>query len=568
MKQNLFETRERAAELLKEAKEIWRQSDYSESLEGLENDPVFSLLIKALAYQENEIESDIEILRQEIVEDFARVMTPFEVGHAVPASAVVETMPLDSLAETTIDGDEEFRLNGEYGFMPLLRSKVFNVKVSDIERLDGRRWKVELEFKNPVTNLSGFSFAIKDSQYKSLSVKIKDAKLHLIRPWNQTQLPFSKYFNPDYLTYNHGEYYSGSMLPMDLFVRQNVRMYWIDNFESHNTHGEHSKVEMVFEFTGISEDFVFNAEKLALNTMVLVNATVKEATLSARSPIVRIAGYSDGDQNDSSQQFLHLIKPMADQLFFNTGLEVRRVSGDRFNQGSLIKLLNSIVNRYHSDFYAFQNLEEMKSDKLIFNLQELISRLIKTSRRDLPRNIAGVYLLLHDRGKMKKPDFSLNVKYLTTSGSAVNHALNMDSRFYSSSKFDDSKTRQIAAPVQGMDEVSSETLSKSLLKYYMVTGDRIVTPADIKLFCLTELQRRYTFSEDMVKSVKVDRRPTTENFGPGYEICTDILLAGTPMVRRSLSGKLPMLEIMLQKMMEVRSTGIYPIRVNISLADS
>lgn len=51
MKQNLFVTKQVAEELLKEAIAIWRQSNRSEHLEEMENDPVISLLMTALAYQ-------------------------------------------------------------------------------------------------------------------------------------------------------------------------------------------------------------------------------------------------------------------------------------------------------------------------------------------------------------------------------------------------------------------------------------------------------------------------------------------------------------------------------------
>ena len=49
MKQNIFETRQRTEELLQQAVTIWQQSVFSEQLEGLEQDPVFTLLMTALA---------------------------------------------------------------------------------------------------------------------------------------------------------------------------------------------------------------------------------------------------------------------------------------------------------------------------------------------------------------------------------------------------------------------------------------------------------------------------------------------------------------------------------------
>jgi len=51
----IFETQQRANEMLREALAIWRQSVRSDLLEGIENDPVFSLLMSAIAYQANRV---------------------------------------------------------------------------------------------------------------------------------------------------------------------------------------------------------------------------------------------------------------------------------------------------------------------------------------------------------------------------------------------------------------------------------------------------------------------------------------------------------------------------------
>lgn len=566
MKQTIFETRERANELLKNSLEVWRQSDFADALEGIENDPVFSLLIGALAYQENEFDNDIARLKEEITEDFARLMTPFEAGHALPASLVVSSQPSSSLAETLITGDSEFRV-GEFSFIPLFDSKVVNVSLGDIERLDGRRWKVELNFIYPLSSLNGFSFAVRGLDFRTLNVKIKGCLCQIIKPWNSSELPYSKYFNPDSLTYNHGEYFTGSMLPFDLFSQQNIRIFWIDNFEINSNEQEFNKLELIFEFTGIKEDFLFNVNNIVLNPIFLVNASVKEAVLSASHPIVRIAGYSESNRNEVSQQFLQLIRPKNNQLYSNTELEVRRISADRFNQGNLLKLLSSIVNKYHTDFYAFQNLEEMKSDRLIYNLQELVTKMIKKSQKDYLKNIAGVYLLLHERSRLKDHSFSLTVNYLTTAGEAVNETLNGDFNIQSPGNLNSNATLQIASPSRGLNEVSSESVSKTLLRYYMLTNDRIVTPSDIKLFCFKELQRRYSFGEETIRNIKVAQRQTKENYGPGYEICVDIFLTGSSMVKKILGKKLSQLEFVLQKMIEIRTTGIYPIRVNITIEE-
>lgn len=566
MKQTIFETKERANELLKKSLEIWRQSDFADALEGIENDPVFSLLIGALAYQENEFDNDIVRLKEEITEDFARLMTPFEAGHAMPASLVVSSQPSSSLAETKINGDSEFRI-GDFSFIPLFDSKVVNVSLGELERLDGRRWRLELNFRYPLSSLNGFSFAVKDLDFRTLNVKIKGCQCQIIKPWNYSEFPYSKYFNPESLIYNHGEYFTGSMLPFDLFAQQNIRIFWVDNFEINTNEQEFTKLELIFEFTGINEDFLFDVYNIVLNPLFLINASVKEVTLTSSHPIARITGYSESYRNENSQQFLQLIKPQTNQLHSNTELEVRRVAADRFNQANLVKLLSSIVNKYHTDFYAFQNLEEMKSDRLIYNLQELVTKMIKMSQKDYLKNIAGIYLLLHEKSKLKDPSFSLTVSYLTTSGAAVNEILNGNFNIQSPGNLNNEATLQISSPSLGLNEVSSETVAKTLLRYYMLTNDRIVTPSDIKLFCFKELQRRFSFGKETVKNIKVAQRQSKDNYGPGYEICVDISLEGSSMVKKILGKKLSHLEFVLQKMIEIRSAGIYPVRVNITIEE-
>ena len=119
MKQTIFETRQRASEILKETIAIWRQSDQSDYLEGIEDDPIFSLLMMALAYRANESEGEIERLKSEVLDEFARLLAPYEVGHAIPATAVVKNELSAGVTEQTFGADTPFML-ADYPFVPLL----------------------------------------------------------------------------------------------------------------------------------------------------------------------------------------------------------------------------------------------------------------------------------------------------------------------------------------------------------------------------------------------------------------------------------------------------------------
>ena len=135
MKQEIFDTRQRAIELLNKSISIWRQSDHADQLEGVEHDPVFSLLVTALAYQANETDSDIERLKQDVLDEYARLLLPYEVGHAIPATAVIEATPQAHVSEVEMTEKTVFLLEDMgFQFMPLLRSRVINAVVDSIVR--------------------------------------------------------------------------------------------------------------------------------------------------------------------------------------------------------------------------------------------------------------------------------------------------------------------------------------------------------------------------------------------------------------------------------------------------
>lgn len=572
MKQTIFETKQRAEELLREAFNIWRQSDDNERLEGLENDPVLKLMITALAYQTNESTSDLEALKTEVLEEFAQLLTPYEIGHAVPATAVVETALQDSVTELEITDQSVFMLNGtNFSFMPLLRTRLLNAKVNSIIRMDGRRFKVAIRFNSPVKDLSGFAFAVDSLDFQDLSVSIKDQQLPLIRPWDYSELPLQNCFGLDTILYNRSQTYEASATCLDLFARQNVRLFVIGGHWSAGARGsggtlptETDGVDLIFEFTGISDRFVFDKQHFSLNPIVLVNAQMHQTTLSGQTPIVRVAGY-EKDEEHGNLQFLHAVRPSEEQLYGNSLVEVRRVAADRFNQGRLVRLLNSLIARYHSDFYAFQGLQGFSGDKTMQALQETLMRLMEITKKDQLRQVPGVYLLLRNRQLIESGKGSLDVSYLTTAGTGVNSSLHADSTFTVPGGLSAALTRQIANPVMGRDETTEEAALASLSRYYIATNDRIVTPADIKLFCYNELLTRYGIVRDMVKSLTVNRRQQMDRHGCGYEIVVEIVLADNPFVRRSFAEKASRVEILMQKMIEVRSTNIYPVIVTLNI---
>ena len=569
MKQTIFENKQRADELMREAVRIWRESDHGDQLEGIEQDPVFSLLMTALAYQSNETESFLEQMKSDVLNDFARMLSPYEVGHAIPATAVIETSLQTGLTDLEVNEQHVFTLpDTDARFISLLQTRVLNAAIRSVVRMDGRRWKVTLKFDSPITDLSGFCFAIRNQNFKNLRLYIKGQLLPLVSPWDFSELPLMPCFSIDSILYNRNQTYRAAASCLDLFARQNIRLYYIKKHQgSRYIPSETDSIDLVFEFTGIKDGFLFDRNNLSLNSMILVNANIHTVDISATTPIVRVTGFqSPSSESDGvSQQFLHMMRPSTDQIYGRMPIEVRKVAADRFNQGSLVSLLNTLISRYYTDFYAFSNLREEASDKVMQNLIDILIRMRDSARADLEQRVPGVYLLLRPEADKQNLPASISVSYVTTLGSAVNSQLTNESIFQVPNGFDNAVTRQIGAPVPGCDEMVDRIEESSMTRYYMATNDRLVTPADLKLFCYAELQARYGITRSMIKQVTVSHRHQQERSEVGYEILVEIVLNDNAFIRRGFEEKIPQTEALMRAMMSVRSTNIYPIQVTIQI---
>ncbi len=565
MKQTAFDTRQRATELLQEAAAIWRKSAHSEQLEGIERDPIFSLLITALAYQANETDSDIERLKQDVLEEYTNLLTPYEAGRPIPATAVVEAALQNNVAETTLTEQSTFHLeNTKYQFMPLLRQRVINASVSNLTRLDGRRWKVTLKFLYPIKDLTGMTFAILDTRFRDVKVTCNNTLMRLVKPWNYADMPLQPCFSTESLLYNKAQMYNASLTGLDLFANQDVAIFSIKRFLTDDVIPvETSTIDMTFDFKGIPNDYVFDKDHFILNPIVLVNANVSTASLSSASPIVRITGYTPGNPNES--QLMHLIPPSEEQLFAKTPVEVRRVSSDRFNQATLMRLINSLTTKFHSDYYAFLEMRSNGLSEVVRNMQDGLLKMSRAIRQDQLHSTPGVYLLINRDFMTESKNISLDISFVTTTGSAVNNSLTPDSRFVPPAGFNGSAMRLIGNPVGGFDEVNDTESLHNYARYQLVTNDRIVTPADMKILCYTELMNRYSIIPAMVSEMTVSHRQQLDKSDCGYAFWINIRLEDNPFVHRSFADKISQAEKFLQKRMEVRSSCIQPIYVNIQM---
>ena len=559
MRQNIFNTRQRAEEIIKEAVAIWQRGFNSEQLEGIEQDPVFSLFMTALAYQANEIDNEIEQLQEEILDELTRLLIPYEKTHPLPATALVEARLDDRIPELTLDQRCGFILpDTDYTFIPILKTRAINAEIQSVVRIDNRRWKVGLKLKGAVKQLSGMTFLVGNPHFHDLKLYANGAMLPLVKPWDYSDLPLNECFSIDNMVYNKSLTYQASNTWFDLFAQQNARLFYIDSHKGSDR--PFDRLELTFEFIGIDEQFTFDKEQLSLNATILANVAQRSVTLSAAAPIARLS--SEGNK----QQFLHLIAPDDNQLYPEVPVEIRRVATDRFNTERLARLASTLVSRFASDYYAFQKIEALREGRVMEQFYNLLKKISEGLSRSSSEWASSLYLLLrNDRGFHPK-EMSLRVNYLTTDGSAVNAGLNAKSTFAPLANNYIQSVRLLASPMPGYDEIRNKNAQENLARYYMITNDRIVTPADIKILCYNELERRFGITSEMVASIKVRQAQKAERHHYGFETQVYISLTDNAYIKRDFVDKIPMTELILQKMIEVRSTNVFPVIVNIEVA--
>ena len=563
MRKKIFATGELAKELQKEAIAIWRMGSNEDNFDGLENDPVVSLLMTALAYQEYTADNELSRLKDEVLEDFSRMLIPYELCHAKPASVLVQTNTDSNVSKVSLHSNTSFTLSeSKFNFMPLLETTVYNAKIDSIVRLDARRWQVSINFKEDISSLDGFAFLVNNNKFKDLNISFKGKRISLVKPWHYANLPLSACFSIDSMLYNETLAFDASTTWFDLFAQQNKRMFVVEKYATDDIFTcPVDKIDLVFEFVGITDDFVFDKSQLIINTVLLVNTSQKSATVSVNNPIVRIA---DEDEN-ASEKLLHLMRPSAGQMYKNISFTLRRSAIERFNSDKLLKLLHCLIDKYSTDYYTFMQIDRHKNGLELTRLYQWLVNLAKYLEESPIEMSSGVYLLLKKCKENISEDESLTLNYLTTQGAAVNQHLSTRSVFNVPVGLSMQSTTVVAEPVLGIEEAVGVDVQNSMLRYYMVTNNRLVTPADIKIFCYNELLRRYNLDSSIIRNILVKNVIYSEIGHCGFETKVEILMIDDVFVKRSLAGKINEVELILQKMIEVRSSFVYPVQVNIRI---
>lgn len=470
----------------------WESDNPNTPLYGMDKDPLVSMMITALAYQEDQIEQDLARFRSGMVGELEEAMLPYHLLKANPSVAMMATAKAPGNPARCLVGSdtvfavlkETFQGRDKINYCPLFESNIIGAKVVSVKPLLQGQWKLTLEVEDEKTVLGGVGLFFKDLAFDEVTMQLGDKEVPLINPWEYDRFPMNPDFSFWNLIYNRSLTFGTNEQWFDLWAEMDVPYYMVDPYTPIVL--ERGIVELTLDFAGLKEDML-NVNNVVINAFPVVNVNKKHFALTPSEPIVKIA-----DDNDF---FMNLVGEY-DTMDEADKFILRRFGCERFGFNELLRLADELQRRNSTDFYAYQTIPALQDSDRIRKLRILLKDIIAIVKKDgNPKT--GVYALLKEDAKV---EVSIPLTVLYTDGAKGNGVEAGASVVNVPSDFDAGQTRLLTRTTGGRDEVVDEEERKMLSHYYALTNDRVVTRADLKSFCIKEL---YNYDIGNVNRVEI-----------------------------------------------------------------
>lgn len=547
----------------------WEGNNPNSPFYGFEKDPLLRILVTAFVYQTNGLKADIQNLEKETIGDLQSTLLPYQLTQAIPAITMIRTAksPTDKndvfCDETTtfLVKKESLRVKELFPFHPLFRTKILGATVNGVTKIASDKWNVNIDITDEQSDLSYFGFIVNGLKYSDLNVYWNNEKLPLIKPWEFDRYPKTPWFKESNMAFDKAIVFGGETLWHDLWAELNVNYYMVA--PTFRRPIDSDMINFVFEFSGMSKPFNFEAENLIFNSFPALNVVKKDFNLSNSEPIIKLTiepEYDEDEQvvvkkiadssveNNHQDFFMNLIMNPNSSLDDLDKFSLRRFGSERFNINELVRLATQLSVRYESDFYAFQKIHKLQNTEKIRRLDIVLKDIIDVIvNTNVPRT--GVYAVLK-RGAIDTGT-SIQLSALFTDG-AYSNDIDVFSEVMPPKSFDRKETRLIFKTFGGKDEVIDKDEKTMLAKYYVRTNDRIVTRADLKAYCF-----RY-FTQNGIGDALLDVTSVIEREnGEAKQHVTLQLKSDFVRSREDI----PMLIDRLRKLILVRCVNFIPLTV-------
>lgn len=544
MSMNNYDIRDRVEQLRNKVFSLWAKegkwdhSNPNSPMYGLERDPLVTMMITALAYQEQEIETDIEHFRNGMVSELEEAVLPFHLLKATPSIAMMCTAKAKGNHSRCIVGEssefivqkESFLERTNLNFCPLFESNIIGASVINLSQTLNGQWKLTLEVEDEKAVIGGVGFFFKDIEFEALTMHLNDKEINLINPWEYDRFPMNPDFSFWNLIYNQSLVFGTNEQWFDLWAEQQVNYYMVDPYT--NVMLNSGTVELTLDFIGLKNKNI-GANQVFINSFPVVNVSKRTFSLTPSEPIVKIANDNDF--------FMNLVGEY-DTLEEADKFILRRFGSERFSFAELLRLADTLQKKSQTDFYAYQLIASLQDGDKMRKLKVLLKDLMNEIQKDGSAK-TGVYAMLRENANV---EIAVPLKALYTSGTLGNGVEPGSLLLSAPSDYDPARTRILTRSTGGRDEVVHSEERKMLARYYALTNDKLVTRSDLKSFCVKEL---YKYDIGSVNRVEV----------ASNEEGTRTVVAFISEVNPQLN--LEDIQQRLQRLIDVHSSGLMPVQV-------
>ncbi|MCC8036758.1 MAG: hypothetical protein LIP02_01265 [Bacteroidales bacterium] len=235
------------------------------------------------------------------------------------------------------------------------------------------------------------------------------------------------------------------------------------------------------------------------NAMPVVNVALNSVTLTASAPIAKLT-------KDDDTYFLKVVEtscaakkqgfnPLSDQV------TIRDFDTMTYNSQALYTDVRNLYNRFIDDYHAFVEYNGLKDGELVKTLRESVNRIGRSVDAASPRTRfdSGVFAMRHVN--LTGQASTLKVSYLTTNGAQGNAPLMGEVMENKKCPFLEKDLKVIIGASGGTNKANADERYE-MMRYYMMTGDRLFTLMDIDAFLRMQLLKEYDPTE--IKRIHYD----------------------------------------------------------------
>jgi len=529
-------------EIRKNIIDIWLRDGYG--VKNVDTDPVVNLLLTALSFQAYHIYNNINQYEERTLRALRDRTVPFHLLKPNPAFTIIETKVKEGNDVKLVDETCAFEFMSsskkqKFSFAPLFNTMVLNAELNIVDQIEENVWSVALECTTPPDSIAGLSFYLDTPEYITIeSIKYEYEELPLVKPSQFNDLPFTKWFSNSHLLLNQNYYLFGAQdYWRDIFLTNSNKLYYINQYDKNAFSFDSKTIQLEITFSAPID--IHN--RLKINCIPIVNVEKNEVTLDHRNPVK--------DLTSDTGEFLNLLCSEEYVKDLDNVL-VRQYGVERYNSEQLFEQIQEMLNRYYSDYFAFQNIRELNSSEKWENLQNIMNEIRSIVNKSDDNKIKDRYyaIMQKNRNEVKKVD----LQYLVTSGALANGVFRDAKAVKTPLALDMNKTFMLFETKGGKDAVQNETQKEDIAKYYFQTKDRLVTPADFITFIKT-----YYFSNKKLgdEVINISIEPMNEFIYININLRNDSFIKKTE--------KTEILEEELENKINLRSSGILPFKVQV-----